>query len=150
MKSRSWLLGTLLLSVLLIAGCGRGETITLEGLPTYPQAEWLEPGQNTTADEIRNLLESALRAGTAEGVSVDSRLYRLPGAGDWEGIKTFYADALSGNDWASDPVFVQDAEGFRSTGWSRGTESGEQVLVVILVADPSGTDQLLHVFLISE
>ncbi|MFP4344426.1 MAG: hypothetical protein ACLFU8_07030 [Anaerolineales bacterium] len=150
MKLRTLGLTLVVLMVLLLAGCGGGEPTSMDDIGVYPQAEVLAEGQDTMADEMRNLMQEALEESTEEGVGVESDLYLLPGGGDWEDVKDFYSGELDGSDWQVEEEFTEESEQFRSIGWSRGSGAGEQAFVVAYIPSFTGDDAYLMTFLVSE
>jgi hypothetical protein len=134
--------------VLLLAAlaCGGSDPVTMADIPVFTDAVQMEAGQSTMADLVADSLQQT--AGQ-EGISTETLIYGVPAGTTWDSIKSFYSGQLGG-DWTEDSELAESAEGFQTTGWTRGGLASEQALVVALVDDPLAGQSFLIVGLFSE
>jgi hypothetical protein len=122
------LIARLVMSLLIacaLAACG-GPPATLATIPLPPDATRLEAGSNPMADTIADGFRQSM---TQQNGKVELQLYALPADAGWEQIRGFYEQQIK-DDWKSEAQLAQDAEAFKTIGWTRGGLASEQGLVV--------------------
>lgn len=115
----------LLIAVVLV-GCSGGTPVTFDAIPLPPDATQLVAGSNPLAD---SLADSVRQSMGQQGGSIDLQLYRLPADAQWEQVKSFYEQQVTG-DWQTEAQLAQDSEAFKTVGWTRGGLASEQGLLV--------------------
>ncbi len=127
--------------------CGGSSPVTIDEIPVFPGATALQSGESPMADQLAQVVAES--AGE-EDVRSDIRLYSVPAGTTWEQIREYYTSELSGTDWEQDTQLDQNSEFFQSMGWTRGSLSSEQALVVGFTQDPFSGDSILMISLFSE
>ena len=149
MKTRNVLhsaLPLILLALLLVA-CGGGDSVSFSDVPVYTEAVAIEPGQNEFADLVADLMSDA---SAAEEATSEVELYTAPEGTTWDDIKAFYDGQLNDTDWESDASLNQSNEAVSIAGWTRGSGTNEQALLVGHTIDPLGSDAFIIVVLLTE
>ena len=77
-------------------------------------------------------------------------LYTSPEGATWNDVKAFYDSQLSDTDWELDESLSQSNDVINMAGWTRGSGSNEQALLVGYTADPLGSDSFIIVVLLTE
>ena len=124
-----------LLSVFALAACGGGAPATLSDIPAYPNATALKPGENPMAD---TLAKNVQQAGTM-GQKLDQKIFTLPKDANWDQVKSFYSEKLTGAGWSSTSLPIPDNDMFKMTVWTKGGQS----LTVGQITEPISKDSFL-------
>ncbi len=134
------------LVLLLLAACG-AEAISIDQIPPYPGAQQIERGQNSLADSVAD----AMRQSAGEqGLNAQFRFFSLPGGTSWDDVNGFYSDQMRRAGWEPEPALDVQGDAFQAVGWTRGTGTGQQALVVSYVPDVTGEGAFAIVALFSK
>ncbi len=130
-------LAVLALALVAISACGGGssQAISLNDVPAYPNTTPLKPGENPMADTLAQNVQTAANMGS----KLDQKIFKLQAGANWDQIKSFYGDKLSGSGWQAINLPIPANEMTQMAVWKRGGQS----LTVIQLSDPVSQDMFL-------
>ena len=146
------LLGTLTLVPVLACGQSIEPTATVKpvaisDVPVYDGAASIDADDSVEASMIIIAMETTI---AGKDITMETKVYSLPGGATWDDVKAFYKETLASTDWEPAEELTDESAEPKSIGWRRGAGANEQILVVTRTSNISNKGSTLVVMLFTE